>query len=54
MGNVTARVLLFAMLPEKYGVSELEANCDGTVRNLIDNRAKALNEAFLDDVYDVG
>jgi len=52
---VRARILLFATLRDKYGVRELEVKCDGTVRNLIENTAKAvLDKGFLGHVYDVG
>jgi len=46
--------LLFATLRDEYGVRELEVNCDGTVRNLIENTAKTLGKGFLDRIYDVG
>lgn len=54
MEMVEAKVLLFATLGDEYG-GELEVKCDGTVRNLIENTAKAvLDKGFLDRVYDVG
>jgi molybdopterin synthase sulfur carrier subunit len=53
MVNVSAKILLFATLRDKYGVRELEVKCDGTVRNLIENAAKTLNKGFLARIYDV-
>lgn len=55
MEMVGARILLFATLRDKYGIRELEVKCDGTVRNLIENTAKAVfDKGFLGRVYDVG
>ncbi len=52
MEEVSAKVLLFATLREKYGVKELYVKCDGTVRNLIENAASTIGESFFNDVYD--
>jgi molybdopterin synthase sulfur carrier subunit len=51
-GEVSAKILLFATLREKYGVKELYVKCNGTVRNLIENTASTLGESFFNDVYD--
>ena len=53
MESVTVRISLFAMLREKYGVKELQVECDGTVRNLLENAAKVLGESFFTKIYDV-
>jgi len=53
MANVSAKILLFATLREKYGIRELEAKCDGTVRNLIEGADKTLDKGFLDRIYDI-
>ncbi len=53
MEDVGVEILLFATFRQKYGVSRLEVKCDGTVRNLIENAAKVLNNSFLGEVYDI-
>ena len=43
---------MFATLRDKYGVRKIEIECDGTIRNLIDNTARRLGDSFLASVYD--
>jgi len=52
MGNIGVKLLLFATLRDECGVRELEVQCDGTVRNLIENANKILGRGFWDKVYD--
>jgi molybdopterin synthase sulfur carrier subunit len=52
MENVRVTIVLFATLRQRFGVRELEVECDGTFRNLIENAAKELNRGLLDYVYD--
>ena len=49
---VKIEILLFATLRDKYGVRKIEIECDGTIRNLIENAARRLGESFLVSVYD--
>jgi molybdopterin synthase sulfur carrier subunit len=51
--NVSAKILLFATLRDKYGVRELEVKCDGTVRDLTQKADNVLNKGFLARIYDV-
>jgi sulfur-carrier protein len=51
---IIVEIILFATFRDKYGRSRLEVECDGTVRNLIENAARRLGESFLASVYDVG
>jgi molybdopterin synthase sulfur carrier subunit len=51
---ITVEVILFATLRDKYGRRRLEVECDGTVRNLIENAARKLGHSFLVSVYDIG
>jgi len=44
---------LFGTLREEYEVNELEVECDGTVRNLIESAARVVNKDFFDRIYDV-
>jgi molybdopterin synthase sulfur carrier subunit len=44
--------MLFATLRKKYGVKDLNVECDGTLFNLIEKASKILDESFFDDVYD--
>ena len=46
MENARGRILLFATLREKCGVTELEVKCDGTVLNLVENAAKTIDEGL--------
>ena len=50
---VKIEILLFATLRDKYGVRKIEIECDGTIRNLIENAARRLGESFLASVYDL-
>jgi molybdopterin synthase sulfur carrier subunit len=50
---VKIEILLFATLRDKYGVRKIEIECDGTIRNLIENAARRLEESFLASVYDL-
>ena len=49
---VKIEILLFATLRDKYGVRLIEIECDGTIRNLIENAARRLGDSFLASVYD--
>ena len=49
---VIIEIILFATLRDKYGVRKIEIECDGTIRNLIDNTARRLGDSFLASVYD--
>ena len=50
---VKIEILLFATLRDKYGVRKIEIECDGTIRNLIENAARRLGESFLASVYNL-
>ena len=50
---ITVEIILFATLREKYDKRRLEVECDGTVRNLIENAARKLGKSFLASVYDI-
>lgn len=49
---VTAKILLFATLREKYKTKELTIECDGTLQDLIEKSSKILGFEFTNDVYD--
>ena len=53
MGEVAAKVVLFATLRKKFGVRELEVKCDGTVRNLIEKASMKLGKDFFEMIYDI-
>lgn len=50
---ITVDIILFATLRDKYGRRRLVVECDGTVRNLIENAARKLGQSFLASVYDI-
>jgi|YelNatPaOPRAMG01_1025707.scaffolds.fasta_scaffold110665_2 molybdopterin synthase sulfur carrier subunit len=50
--EVSAKILLFATLRDKYGVKELNVRCNGTIRSLIENAAKIIGGSFISDVLD--
>jgi molybdopterin synthase sulfur carrier subunit len=52
VAGVSAKIMLFATLRKKYGVKDLNVECDGTIFNLIENASKILGGSFFDDVYD--
>ncbi|RLE60848.1 MAG: molybdopterin synthase sulfur carrier subunit [Thermoprotei archaeon] len=52
MPKVTFR--LFATLRDKYKVKELEVECDGTLRNAVEEAAKKIGEDFINEVYQNG
>jgi molybdopterin synthase sulfur carrier subunit len=52
VAEVSAKIMLFATLREKYGVKDLNVKCDGTVFNLIENASKILGKSFFEEVYD--
>jgi len=49
---VLIEIKLFASLRDKYGVRLIEVECDGTIRNLVENAARKLGKSFLASVYD--
>ena len=53
MGEVAAKVVLFATLRKKFGVRELEVKCDGTIRNLIEKASMKLGKDFFEMIYDI-
>jgi len=53
LGEVAAKVVLFATLRKKFGVRELEVKCDGTIRNLIEKASMKLGKDFFETIYDI-
>ena len=49
---VLIEIKLFASLRDRYGVRLTEVECDGTIRNLVENAARKLGKSFLASVYD--
>ena len=49
---VLIEIKLFASLRDKYRVRLIEVECDGTIRNLVENAAGKLGKSFLASVYD--
>ncbi|MEM3550218.1 MAG: MoaD/ThiS family protein [Candidatus Bathyarchaeia archaeon] len=52
MAGVSVKIMLFATLRKKYGVKDLNVECDGTLFDLIEKASKILGEPFFNDVYD--
>lgn len=52
VAEVSVKIMLFATLREKYGVKDLNVECDGTLFDLIEKASKILGKSFLDEVYD--
>ena len=52
MEMVKIKITLFATMRDKFGVRKIEVECDGTIRNLIENAARKLGKSFLASVYD--
>ncbi|MEM2939558.1 MAG: MoaD/ThiS family protein [Candidatus Bathyarchaeia archaeon] len=48
----SVKIKLFATLRKKYGVKEVYVECDGTIKDLIENASKILGEEFFNDIYD--
>lgn len=44
--------MLFATFRRKYGVKDLNVECEGTIFDLIKNASKILGEPFFEEVYD--
>ena len=44
---------MFATLRDRYRVRKIVVECDGTIRNLIENAARKLFPSFLASIYDV-
>lgn len=45
---------LFATLRDKYGVKELEVDCDGTLKNAVEEAAKRIGRDFIDEFFHNG
>ncbi len=46
------KIELYATLRDKYGAKEIVVECDGSIKNLIEQASKLLDEDFFDEVYD--
>jgi len=48
------KIKLFATLRERYGRSEVEVECDGTLRDAVEKAAGLLGEDFIGEVFSDG
>ena len=46
------KIELYATLRDKYGAKGIVVECDGSIKNLIEQASKLLDEDFFDEVYD--